>query len=97
MFKDPAFQKYHGKFTKPTDADITRDMYECASYYQKAKGDTLSRDSLELNSEEIILDENGEPVVQKSEKTEEHTPADPSSKEHKPHKPSEQAIKFDDL
>lgn len=97
VFKDPAFQKYHGKFTKPTDADITRDMYECASYYQKAKVDTLSRDSLELNSEEIILDENGEPVVQKSEKTEEHTPADPSSKEHKPHKPSEQAIKFDDL
>ncbi len=97
VFKDPAFQKYHGKFTKPTDADITRDMYECASYYQKAKVDTLSRDSLELNSEEIILDENGEPVVQKSEKTEEHTPADPSSKEHKPHKPSEQAIRFDDL
>lgn len=97
VFKDPAFQKYHGKFTKPTDADITRDMYECASYYQKAKVDTLSRDSLELNSEEIILDENGEPVLQKSEKTEEHTPADPSSKEHKPHKPSEQAVKFDDL
>ena len=97
VFKDPAFQKYHGKFTKPTDADITRDMYECASYYQKAKVDTLSRDSLELNSEEIILDENGEPVVQKSEKTEEHTPADPSSKEHKPHKPSEQAIRFDVL
>lgn len=97
VFKDPAFQKYHGKFTKPTDADITRDMYECASYYQKAKVDTLSRDSLELNSEEIILDESGEPVVQKSEKTEEHTPADPSSKEHKPHKPSEQAIRFDDL
>lgn len=97
VFKDPAFQKYHGKFTKPADADITRDMYECASYYQKAKADTLSRDSLELNSEEIILDENGEPVVQKSEKTEEHTPAEPGSKEHKPHKPSEQAIKFDDL
>lgn len=97
VFKDPAFQKYHGKFTKPADADITRDMYECASYYQKAKADTLSRDSLELNSEEIILDENGEPVVQKSEKTEEHTPTEPGSKEHKPHKPSEQAIKFDDL
>ncbi len=97
VFKDPAFQQYHGKFTKPDDADITRDMYECASYYQKVKVDTLSRDSLELNSEEIVLDENGEPVVQKPEKTEEHTPAEPGSKEHKNHKPSEQAIKFDDL
>ncbi len=98
VFHDPAFQHYHGKFTKPADADIARADYICDSYYQKAKNDSLATDSLELNSEEIVLDENGNPVVKKEEKTPEASnPETDTQGEHKPHKPSEQAIRFDDL
>ena len=46
---DPAFAKYHGKFNKPQDDDITRDMYLCDSYYP-AKKDTAALDSLTLDS-----------------------------------------------
>lgn len=98
VFNDPSFQHYHGKFIKPVDADISRVDYICDSYYQKVKNDSVSTDSLELNSEEIILDENGNPVVRKEEKNvESSTPESDSQGEHKPHKPSEQAVRFDDL
>ena len=98
VFKDPAFQQYHGKFVKPADADISRVDYICDSYYQKAKNDSTATDSLELNSEEIILDENGNPVIRKEEKSEVGTSSEPGSQgDHKPHKPTEQAVRFDDL
>lgn len=57
-----AFKEYHGKFDKPKDADITRDMYECASYVPKARVDTTRVDSSAVE-EEIILDENGNPII----------------------------------
>lgn len=100
VFKDPAFQRYHGKFNRPKDDDITRDMYECASYYQPVKRDTTRRDSLEVQSEEIVLDEDGNPIV-KDEKPEGTTPTEPK-KETKPEEkkhnhPTEQAVNFDNL
>ena len=98
VFNDPAFQHYHGKFTKPADADISRIDYICDSYYQKAKNDSVATDSLELNSEEIILDEEGNPIVRKEDKSvESSVPESDGQGEHKPRKPSEQAIRFDDL
>ena len=57
----------HGKFNKPTDSDITAGMYNCSSYVP-VKTDTTVVDSLE-HEEEIVLDENGEPVIRKNEDT----------------------------
>lgn len=66
---DPYFKKYHAKFSKPKDEDITRDMYTCDSYYQKTKVDkTVSKDSLSSTSEDIMLDEDGNPVSNKDDK-----------------------------
>ena len=110
VMNDPAFQKYHGKFDKPHDEDITRDMYICASYVPKAKVDTTQVDSTALN-EEIILDENGNTVIKEkpAEKNEattgtatEKKPGEEQGekkekKEKKKSRPTEQAIKFDDL
>ena len=99
LFKDPAFQQYHGKFDKPTDSDITRDMYMCASYVPKARVDTTRVDSTALN-EEIILDDNGNPVTREipaGEESEKKNEENGEKKEKKKAKPSEQVINFDDL
>ena len=105
LFSDPAFQKYHGKFDKPHDADITRDMYICASYVPKAKVDTTRVDSTSVD-EEIVLDENGNPVIKEvpSENGEGNASGEKKNegesgekKEKKKSHSSEQVIKFDDL
>jgi len=108
VFKDPNFEKYHGKFNKPKDDDITRDMYICESYYAPARRDTTRHDSLETTTEEIILDENGNPVSQpvKPEKEETETSNTPKpvgtepkqdKKEKKKSHQTEQQVNFDDL
>lgn len=104
LFKDPAFQKYHGKFDKPKDEDITRDMYICASYVPKAKADTARVDSTTFN-EEIILDENGNPVSKEipagenanSGTEKKNSEENSEKKEKKKSHSSEQVINFDDL
>lgn len=97
LLRDPAFQKYHAKFGSPKDDDITSGMYNCQSYYSRAKVDTLGSDSISV--EEVIqLDEEGN-VIEKPE----GTSVDPSSKESKPagkerhHTPTEEAVKWDDV
>ncbi|KXB50998.1 transglycosylase [Bacteroidales bacterium KA00344] len=62
VLSDPAFQQYHGKFKKPDDANITYDMYNCPSYYTAVEPDTTQRDSVVVSEEEIILDEDGNPI-----------------------------------
>ena len=37
LMKDPEFKKYHGRFHKPDDEDITADMYNCSSYVPAKK------------------------------------------------------------
>ncbi len=103
LFKDPAFKKYHGKFDKPKDEDITREMYICESYVPKAKVDTTRSDSTSMN-EEIILDDDGNPVIhevptgdENQAKTSEDNGEKKDKKEKKKAKPSEQVINFDDL
>ena len=95
VFADPAFEQYHGKFTRPADAGITRDMYECASYYPPSKNDTTLKDSLEVVTEEIILDKNGNPI-ERPITTEGEKKSEPSA-EPKRRQPTEQAVKFDEL
>ena len=104
LFGDPAFQKYHGKFDKPKDESITRDMYLCASYAPKPKVDTTRVDSTAM-SEEIILDENGNPMIKEMPigkiEGESGESTDESKKEKKDKekktKPTEQPVNFDDL
>lgn len=62
VFNDPAFQKYHAKFDKPTDEDIKRSMYECQSYIPVTKKDTTAQDSTLVEEELELLDENGNPL-----------------------------------
>lgn len=63
VLHDPAFKQYHAKWDKPKDADITYGMYNCPSYYAQPKVDTTEVDSLGTELEEIILDENGNPIA----------------------------------
>ena len=70
VFADPAFQKYHGKFKKPEDADIERYMYEC-TYIGSSRNDTIDVDSLST-SEEILLDDEGNPIKAEPGKASEH-------------------------
>ena len=85
VFSDPAFQKYHGKFKKPDDADIERYMYEC-TYTGGARRDTVDVDSLS-NSNEILLDSEGNPI--------EAAPNAPS--EQKQQSATEEVVTFEDL
>lgn len=62
---DPAFSRYHGRFNKPKDDDITSDMYNCQDvYYYRA--DTLDADTLQLE-DEIMLDDEGNPLPRTNE------------------------------
>ena len=85
VFKDPNFKQYHAKFNKPKDDDITNDMYNCASYYAPVRRDTAHHDSLRTTTEEINLDENGNPIVQ-PEKTENEGTETPKTTEPKTEK-----------
>ena len=108
VFDDPNFQQYHAKFDKPKEG-ITRDMYECPSYYEQEKNDSLSQDSLQVETEEIILDENGNPIVKpKMPATTQETLENGGSEagkaaengkpeEKKARKPVEQAVRLEDL
>lgn len=59
LMGDSAFKKYHAKFDKPHDSDITSGMYNCASYVP-ARRDTVRVDSTQVIMEdEQLLDENG--------------------------------------
>lgn len=78
VLTDPKFKQYHGKFAKPKDADITSDMYNCASYYRsRSKADTTAVDSAHQYSGEVILDGDGNPVLDLREEhmQQEHTPS----------------------
>jgi penicillin-binding protein 1A len=85
LLGDPAFKQYHGKFDKPKDSSITPDMYEnCRYVYTPRDTDSISTDSLgmQLEEEEIIIDENGNPVVKLREREpQEAQPEKPNSHE----------------
>jgi penicillin-binding protein 1A len=59
VFNDPAFEKYHGKFEKPSGIDVSSSQFDCP-YYRSPK-DTLDEDSL-VDGLELRLDANGEPI-----------------------------------
>lgn len=111
LFKDPAFKQYHGKFDKPHDSDITSDMYLCPSYYQAAKRDTTAVDSTVME-EEVMLDEDGNPVNSNATEVGEATNREPKDghekankeaakpqegKKEKKRKTTEQQVNLDDI
>ena len=102
LLSDPDFQKYHGKWGKPKDDDITSDMYDCMGYVAPAKVDTTAHDTL-VSSHEIILDENGSPIVSESssaissEEKEKSRDKATEPKKEKKRKPHEEDVNFDEL
>ena len=62
LLNDPKFKKYRAKFKDSQDPDITKDMYECASYVQPVKHQSYT-DSTEVINENIELDEDGNPIT----------------------------------
>lgn len=96
VLDDPNFKHYHAKFGKPKDKDISSDMYNCPSYYQQARVDTTATDSLNSISEEIILDEFGNPVS-KPIKDEKEKQKDNSVNSNENHTPTEEVIHLDNL
>ena len=60
VFKDPAFEKYHGQFKKPKDIDVSSSQYDCPFY--RSHKDTLDADSIYTNEALETLDANGEPI-----------------------------------
>lgn len=96
VLDDSNFKQYHAKFGKPKDKDISSDMYNCPSYYQQARVDTTATDSLNSISEEIILDEFGNPVS-KPIKDEKEKQKDNTVNSNENHTPTEEVIHLDNL
>lgn len=105
---DSQFEKYHGRFNKPQDDDITRDMYMCDSYYP-VKKDTALVDSTAVG-DSIMIDEQGNvitvPATHQTPDAAQHdgnavqSPAGHGNKSEHPKesgKPREEVIRFEDL
>lgn len=93
VFRDPAFKQYHAKFGNPKDADITRDMYLCASYYPQTKRDTTESDSASADGL-IILDGEGNPI--KDVNPNDLKPTEQGTEKKRSH-PTEQPLNLDEL
>lgn len=99
VLADPNFSQYHGKFGSPKDDDITFSMYNCQSYYPKAKADTTDLDSIPVE-EEVILDEEGNMIEHSAKPTNiESTPTSEQSGQatDKRRKPVEETVNFEDF
>ncbi|MGI6223444.1 MAG: transglycosylase domain-containing protein [Prevotella sp.] len=82
LLSDSNFKQYHAKFKSPQDPDITKDMYECPSYYQPVKH-RVDTDSTQVINEEIQLDDEGNPIVT-TEEPKEVAPAQPGDTKKEP-------------
>ena len=96
LMGDPDFMRYHGRFNKPQDDDITRDMYQCDSYYP-AKKDTAAVDST-LTDSIMVIGADGKPMLV-PDTTKRRHPAAPNNekKSAEESKPREEVIRFEDL
>lgn len=99
VLSDPAFAQYRAKFDKPDDDNITSDMYTCQSYYHSAVADTTEKDSAIVTTEEIILDENGNPIARpvRQEPAQDAQQGGGEQKSENKSQRKEQVVNFDDL
>jgi penicillin-binding protein 1A len=95
VMNDPAFKQYHGRFSKSTDSDITDALYNCSSYVP-SRNDTLDVDSIDYMEDEVILDEEGNPVSTSGDVID-ALEEPQATKERKKETPKEQPVSFDDL
>ena len=96
LMGDPNFMRYHGRFNKPQDDDITRDMYQCDSYYP-AKKDTAAVDST-LTDSIMVIGADGKPMlVPDTTKRRHPTAPNNEKKSAEESKPREEVIRFEDL
>ena len=86
LLSDRRFARYHGKFSKPDDADIKYGMYTCDSYYGPA-ADTLDVDSLDV----YAAGADGNPLDKPTQ------PGDASIMPQNGIKPREEVITFENL
>ena len=87
VFNDPKYAAYHAKFTKPNGVEIERSMTDCM--YYGSKRDTLDADTI-IVDDEILLDEDGNPIPRKLPETQNAVEAEPAKKQN-------QEVNFDDL
>ena len=99
VLSDPAFAQYRAKFDKPNDDSITNDMCTCQSYYHSAVADTTEKDSAIVTTEEIILDENGNPIARpvRQEPAQDAQQGGGEQKSENKSQRKEQVVNFDDL
>ena len=99
VLSDPAFAQYRATFDKPNDDNITSDMYTCQSYYHSAVADTTEKDSAIVTTEEIILDENGNPIARpvRQEPAQDAQQGGGEQKSENKSQRKEQVVNFDDL
>ncbi len=97
LMADAAFAKYHAKFQAPADESITKDMYDCQPYYAPVRNDSssLERDSIMVTDEEIVLDENGNPISQPVQSGANNKEKAENGTEKK--RKTEEAVSFDNL
>ena len=90
---DKNYSRYHGRFDKPTDSDISYGMYNCANYYP-TKRDTAKVDSTQVIMEdEQLLDENGNIITHESAASPSHTGNAASVEESKQQNATEPKLK----
>jgi len=79
---DAAFKKYHAKFDKPTDDNITTSMYNCGGYFRApSDSDSLAVDNIDVEAESIT---NGTEEVPATP----NTPATPDNGVKQPEQPA---------
>ena len=71
-------------------------MYNCQSYYEVVKIDTTKQDSSIVSEEEIILDENGNPIEKVPNAVENKQTPTPEPKPEKKRKTTEE-VTLDNL
>lgn len=107
VMEDSNFKQYHGKWPKAKDSDISADMYSCVTPYRPAQRDTTRNDSMRTTTEEILLDENGNPIAKPIEGNngEEYAPSENNGQQQpkkiksdkKRTREVDEPISFDDL
>jgi len=105
VLDDPQFKQYHGKFAKPTDDDITYDMYNCSSYYSRPRVDTTEVDSTVVMPDDMVpVDEDGNPLdpseFLKGSDLRKQAPQEENKDgkdEEKRKQPTEEAVRLEDL
>ncbi len=94
LLSDGNFSKYHGKFPKPKDDDISQSMYMCQSYYPSSQHNKSDNDSLSIMEDEEFLDENGN-VIEKPAAT--NSENNDNKTEDTKKRPTEKTMTFDDF